>query len=118
MQSPRAAHRRAARCGDARGVFAFSGLRFTGLPAHKALIVGPTERGAGGRVTGSYYLVRNVVVIPSAALGGALYGGLTVPGIGTFVGSPPLAFGAATAVGLLGTGYFFVFGEEFEVGNP
>jgi MFS family permease len=99
-------------------LFAFSGLRFAGLPAHKALIVGPAERGAGGRVTGSYYLVRNVVVIPSAALGGALYGGLAVPGIGTFVGSPPLAFGAATAVGLLGTGHFLVFGEEFEVGDP
>ena len=94
-------------------LFAFSGLRFAGLPAHKALIVGPAERGAGGRVTGSYYLVRNVVVIPSAALGGALYDGLAVPGIGTFAGSPPLAFGAATVVGLLGTGYFLVFGEEF-----
>ncbi|MFC6772103.1 MFS transporter, partial [Halorubrum pallidum] len=34
-------------------VFAFSGLRFAGLPSHKALIVGPAERGAGGRVTGT-----------------------------------------------------------------
>ncbi|MFC6726354.1 MFS transporter, partial [Halobium palmae] len=32
-------------------LFAFSGLRFAGLPAHKALIVGPAERDAGGRVT-------------------------------------------------------------------
>ena len=94
-------------------LFAFSGLRFAGLPAHKALIVGPAEQGAGGRVTGSYYLVRNVVVIPSAALGGVLYGGLAVPGVGTFAGSPPLAFGTATVVGLLGTGYFLVLGEEF-----
>jgi len=27
-------------------------------------------QGAGGRVTGTYYLLRNTVVIPSAALGG------------------------------------------------
>ncbi|PSP21546.1 MFS transporter, partial [Halobacteriales archaeon QH_10_65_19] len=40
-------------------MFAFSGLRFAGLPAHKALIVGPAEQKAGGRVSGSYYLVRN-----------------------------------------------------------
>jgi MFS family permease len=53
-------------------LFAFSGLRFAGLPAHKALIVGPAEAGAGGRVTGAYYLVRNVGVIQSAALGGWL----------------------------------------------
>lgn len=97
-------------------LFAFSGLRFAGLPAHKALIVGPAERDAGGRVAGSYYLVRNAIVIPSAAIGGAIYGGLSNPLTGTelFAGSPTLAFGLATAIGLVGTGYFFVFGEEFE----
>ncbi|MDZ7701414.1 MAG: MFS transporter [Halobacteriales archaeon] len=84
-------------------LFAFSGLRFAGLPAHKALIVGPAESGAGGRVTGAYYLVRNVIVIPSAALGGWLYGQ-----------DPTLAFGLASAVGLVGTAYFLGFGEEFE----
>jgi MFS family permease len=84
-------------------LFAFSGLRFAGLPAHKALIVGPAEADAGGRVVGSYYLVRNVVVIPSAVVGGWLYGV-----------SPPVAFGVATVVGLLGTGYFLLAGEEFE----
>ncbi len=83
-------------------LFAFSGLRFAGLPAHKALIVGPAEEGAGGRVTGSYYLVRNAVVIPSAALGGYIYGF-----------DPVLAFGIASAVGLVGTGYFLAFGREF-----
>ncbi|PSQ45315.1 MFS transporter [Halobacteriales archaeon SW_7_68_16] len=85
-------------------VFAFSGLRFAGLPSHKALIVGPAERGAGGRVTGTYYLLRNAVVIPSAALGGFLW---------SFVG-PTAAFLLATVVGLAGTGYFVVFGAEFE----
>ena len=85
-------------------VFAFSGLRFAGLPSHKALIVGPAERGAGGRVTGTYYLLRNTIVIPSAALGGYLW---------EFV-SPEVAFTIAAAIGVVGTGYFLVFGEEFE----
>ena len=84
-------------------VFAFSGLRFAGLPAHKALIVGPAEQGAGGRVTGTYYLLRNTIVIPSAALGGLLW---------EFV-SPELAFGIAAVIGVIGTGYFLVFGREF-----
>ena len=95
-------------------LFGFSGLRFAGLPAHKALIVGPADRDAGGRITGSYYLARNVAVIPSAALGGAIYGGLALPGIGrVFAGSPTLAFGTATVIGLCGTGCFLAFGEEF-----
>lgn len=85
-------------------VFAFSGLRFAGLPSHKALIVGPAEQGAGGRVTGSYYLLRNTIVIPSAALGGYLW---------EFV-SPELAFTVAAGIGLAGTVFFLVFGEEFE----
>jgi len=85
-------------------VFAFSGLRFAGLPSHKALIVGPAEQGAGGRVTGTYYLLRNTVVIPSAALGGYLW---------DFV-SPEVAFSLAAVIGVVGTGYFLLFGQEFE----
>ncbi|CAI48356.1 major facilitator superfamily transport protein [Natronomonas pharaonis DSM 2160] len=84
-------------------LFAVSGLRFAGLPAHKALIVGPAESGSGGRVTGSYYLVRNVVVIPSAAIGGAIY-----------AVSPETAFLTATAIGLAGLVVFLAFGREFE----
>jgi len=84
-------------------LFAFSGLRFAGLPAHKALIVGPAEASAGGRVTGAYYLVRNLIVIPSAALGGWLY-----------ARDPVLAFSIATVIGLCGTAYFLLFGVEFE----
>ncbi|WP_181691311.1 MFS transporter [Natronomonas sp. LN261] len=84
-------------------LFAFSGLRFAGLPAHKALIVGPAEAGTGGRVTGSYYLVRNAVVVPSAAIGGGIY-----------AVSPETAFLGATAIGLVGFGLFLVFGREFE----
>ena len=85
-------------------LFAFSGLRFAGLPAHKALVVGPAERGAGGRVTGAYYLLRNTLVIPSALFGGWLYD----------AHSPELAFGVASAVGVAGVAVFLVFGEEFE----
>lgn len=95
-------------------LFAFSGLRFAGLPAHKALIVGPAERDTGGRVSGSYYLVRNLLVIPSAALGGTLYGGVPNPFGGSIAGSPTLAFSLATLVGVVGTVYFLVYGEEFE----
>ena len=85
-------------------LFAFSGLRFAGLPAHKALIVGPAERDTGGRVTGAYYLLRNAVVIPSAALGGWLWS----------VASPELAFGFASVVGIVGTAYFLAFGKEYQ----
>ncbi|MDG5820529.1 MFS transporter [Natronococcus sp. A-GB7] len=85
-------------------LFAFSGLRFAGLPAHKALVVGPAEKGAGGRVTGSYYLIRGAIVIPSGALGGFLW---------QFV-SPELSFTIATVVGMIGVVYFAIFGQEFE----
>ncbi|MEE6210050.1 MFS transporter [Salarchaeum sp. III] len=83
-------------------LFAFSGLRFAGLPAHKALIVGPAARDEGGSTTGAYYLVRNVVVIPSALLGGLLYDH-----------SPVLAFTLASGVGVLGVLYFLARGERF-----
>jgi len=96
-------------------LFAYSGLRFAGLPAHKALIVGPAEQQAGGRVSGSYYLVRNTIVIPSAALGGAIYDGFTVPVLEVgYAGNEFLAFALATAIGLVGLAYFLAFGKEFE----
>ena len=95
-------------------LFAYSGLRFAGLPAHKALIVGPAERDTGGRVAGSYYLIRNLIVIPSAAIGGAIYDGFSVPLTDlSYAGSPTLAFAIATVIGLIGTVYFVLFGREF-----
>jgi MFS family permease len=84
-------------------LFAFSGLRFAGLPAHKALIVGPAEADAGGRVTGTYYLVRNAVVIPSGLAGGYLYSL-----------DPEAAFLAASVIGSLGVLAFLLYGEEFD----
>ncbi|QSG04777.1 MFS transporter [Halapricum desulfuricans] len=97
-------------------LFAFSGLRFAGLPSHKALIVGPADRDAGGRVTGTYYLLRNTIVIPSAALGGLLWAGIPgwLPASALYGGSPVLAFGVASVVGIVGTVYFLLYGEEFE----
>jgi MFS family permease len=96
-------------------LFAFSGLRFAGLPSHKALIVGPAEADAGGRVTGTYYLLRNTIVIPSAALGGLLWAGIPawLPGAALYDGSPVLAFAVASVVGIAGTTYFLLRGEEF-----
>lgn len=85
-------------------LFAFSGLRFAGLPGPQGPRVGPAERGAGGRVTGSYYLVRGAIVIPSDALGGFLW---------QFV-NPETAFVIASAIGTIGVVYFGLFGEEFE----
>ena len=96
-------------------LFAYSGLRFAGLPAHKALIVGPAERETGGRVAGSYYLVRNAIVIPSAALGGAIYAGFDAPFTSfAYAGNEVLAFALATLIGAAGTLYFLGFGKEFE----
>lgn len=104
-------------------LFAFSGLRFAGLPSHKAMIVGPAEADAGGRVTGTYYLVRNTLVIPSAAVGGWLYGSswtvqipldvLTLSSV-TLKAGPELAFLLATVIGVVGVGYFARYGREFE----
>ncbi|MDZ7730832.1 MAG: MFS transporter [Natrialbaceae archaeon] len=85
-------------------LFAFSGLRFAGLPGHKALIVGPADRDTGGRVTGTYYLIRNAVVIPSAALGGLLW---------AYV-SPEVAFSIASILGVIGVLYFARYGQEFD----
>lgn len=85
-------------------LFAFSGLRFAGLPAHKALIVGPAEQGAGGRVTGSYYFIRGAIVIPSGVLGGFLWEYVT----------PEVAFTVASVIGMIGVVYFAIFGKEFE----
>jgi MFS family permease len=105
------------------GLFAFSGLRFAGLPSHKAMIVGPAEEDAGGRVTGTYYLLRNTLVIPSAAFGGWLYGSdwavsiplrlFDLPSV-TVTAGPELAFLLATLIGFIGVGYFARFGREFE----
>ncbi|MFB6345218.1 MAG: MFS transporter [bacterium] len=84
-------------------LFAFSGLRFAGMPGHKAMIVGPAESGKGGRTTGVYYLIRNILRVPAPAIGGIL-----------FEISPKLSFTLASLIGLLGTMVFLVVGKTFD----
>lgn len=84
-------------------LFGFSGLRFAGMPAHKALIVGPARVGRGGRTTGVYYLIRGLLRMPAPAIGGFLYHY-----------SPKLSFTLASGIGLLGVGVFLVYGQRFQ----
>lgn len=84
-------------------LFAFSGLRFAGMPAHKALIVGPARTGRGGRTTGVYYLIRGLLRMPAPVLGGILYSY-----------SPPLSFTLASGIGLLGVVLFLLYGRRFQ----
>jgi MFS family permease len=84
-------------------LFAFSGLRFAGMPAHKALIVGPARSGRGGRTTGVYYLLRGLLRMPAPAIGGFLYHY-----------SPELSFSIASTIGLLGVGIFLYYGQRFD----
>lgn len=79
-------------------LFAAFGLRRATLPVRRALIAEFTagENDEGDRqLTESYRLSRGAIVVPSAVLGGVLYGI-----------NPRLAFVVATAVGLLGTWSF------------
>lgn len=59
---------------------------------------------------------RNAVVIPSAAIGGAIYGGRSNPVTGTQMppAGPTLSFTIATVIGLVGTSYFLLYGTKFE----
>ena len=56
-------------------------------------------------MTGTYYLLRNTIVIPSAALDDHLWE----------FASPEMPLTIAAVIGVIETGYFLVFGEEFEV---
>jgi hypothetical protein len=84
-------------------LFAVFGLRRATLPVRRALITeftgGESENDnddeSGRQMTESYRLSRGMVIVPSAVLGGVLYGI-----------NPQLAFIVATTVGLLGTWSF------------
>jgi MFS family permease len=75
--------------------FVIGGLRETGEPARKALIVDLAEPHLRARSVGLYYLVRSVAISPAALVGGALW-----------VVSPTLPFVAAAAMGAIGTTVF------------
>lgn len=53
--------------------FVVAGLRETGEPARKALIVDLASAGARGRAVGLYYLIRGLAVFPASLVGGWLW---------------------------------------------
>jgi MFS family permease len=53
--------------------FVIAGLRETGEPARKALIVDLASAGARGRAVGLYYLIRGLAVFPASLVGGWLW---------------------------------------------
>lgn len=53
--------------------FIVGGLRETGEPARKALIVDLASAGARGRAVGLYYLIRGFAVFPASLVGGWLW---------------------------------------------
>lgn len=71
--------------------FVMDGLRETGEPARKAVIVDLADPARRGRTTGLYYLVRSLSITPAALIGGALWSI-----------EPELPFVASGIVGLIG----------------
>ena len=71
--------------------FIVAGLRETGEPARKALIVDLASAGARGRAVGLYYLIRGLAVFPASLVGGWLW---TI--------DPRLPFYVAFVVGVAG----------------
>lgn len=80
--------------------FVIRGLKEFGEPTRKALILELSVQGAQARSFGLYYFVRDTVVAFAGFLGGVLW-----------KISPELNLFTATAMGVLGTLYFVVFGK-------
>ena len=75
--------------------FIIGGLRETGEPARKAMIVDLAEPTRRGRTVGLYYLIRSLSITPAAAIGGLLW-----------KANPATPFIVAFAIGLIGTALF------------
>jgi MFS family permease len=75
--------------------FAMRGLKEFGEPARKALIIGCCPAEVRGRMIGSYYMVRDLIVATGALAGAALW-----------KLSPTMNFSAAVAMGLAGTLFY------------
>lgn len=86
-------------------VFAFiiRGLKEFGEPTRKALILELSVQGAEARSFGLYYFIRDGIVAFAGFLGGVLW-----------MVSPEVNLFAATAMGVLGTVFFIVFGKGTE----
>lgn len=72
--------------------FVVAGLRETGEPARKAMIVDLSPEESRGRQAGLYYLIRSFTVFPASFIGALLWSV-----------SPQAPFFAAFAVGIIGT---------------
>jgi MFS family permease len=81
--------------------FVVGGLREVGEPSRKAMIVDFARPELRARTVGLYYLVRSIMITPSAAIGGLLWGL-----------SPRAPFVTAGLVGLVGTLVFAATVEE------
>ncbi len=79
--------------------FVIAGLREVGEPARKALILDLASASARGRAVGVYYLIRGLAVFPASIVGGWLWSI-----------EPALPFQAAFAFGLLGMGFYALWG--------
>jgi MFS family permease len=75
--------------------FMVGGLRESGEPARKAMIVDMVQPALRARSIGLYYLVRSVAISPAAFIGGLLW---TI--------TPALPFVLAGAIGVVGTAVF------------
>jgi MFS family permease len=84
--------------------FIMGGLRETGEPARKAVIVDLADARRRGRTTGLYYLMRSLAITPAAFIGGVLWDV-----------RPELPFIVAGAFGLLGALVFAVTVPASEV---
>lgn len=81
--------------------FVIGGLRETGEPARKAMIVDFAQPSLRARTVGLYYLVRSLTITPAAAIGGLLW-----------QASPTTPFILAGIIGLIGVVVFAVTVEE------
>jgi len=78
--------------------FAVAGLREIAEPARKAMIVDLSRAHCAGRDVGTYYFVRQTIVMPASLIGGLLWRI-----------SPQLPFFVAFGVGVIGAAVFAIF---------
>ena len=83
------------------GSFVIAGLRETGEPARKAMIVDFAAEGIRARSVGLYYLIRSLSITPAALIGGVLW-----------KVNPVVPFVTASVIGILGTIVFALTVEE------
>jgi MFS family permease len=84
--------------------FVVGGLKETGEPARKALIVDLADPAERARAVGVYYTIRNLLIVPAGAIGGILW---------TYDQRAPLQ--VAGAVGMLGVAAFWITSRERSV---